>query len=686
MFTERGLRILNMILEDSEGLSLKQLADHFDLSVRSIRYDLENINDVLEDEGLPTIICKRGGSLYVEEKEPIAKYLESLDDFLYSVEARKKFILCTIALTGEINITTIGRELDVSRTSIKNDLEQIKTILASYHLELLPSHRRGLSLEGQENDIRSLQMEVLLEQMSGAGVMNLLTDPVIDGYLDGIDIAKVEDFLYAIEIETDNIISDHAFEMLKAYLIVAVKRNPHNSLLSPYPNEAYLTSTSEFQVIANQVSMLNDACHIHLSPHELAEITDLFIGSPSYNFPNTYYKNWFEVEIIVNKLIQRFSDAYGLDLSYDKELIKDLIIFMKPLLYSHYRHVQQDPHVEEDSRQLYPKIHAIVEKVLRDIDGLPAHHFNEVDKSLITLYFRAAIDRNQYRLKPNKNVLLVCGFGYGTSKLLGQQLKQHYDVTIVDSIPVHRLRKFDHLDEVDVVITTTKRDFPTIDKPVVIVNPVLTAHDFNILEQCNFPKVSKMFLLSKLVDSLKSNPSPYNRKMLADILKGDLGDMIIDDLTESKMGLIDHLPLENISVNVEAKDWREALEAAGEKLVNLGYVEQSYTKSLIDSFEKYGAYMVIKEGIAIPHTKNDNNVLKTGFVLITLKNEVMTPFNKYLKVILAFASIDDTDHLDALTEFSNLLIDHDLQNISNQIETPAELLNYIHMADDSSCS
>jgi transcriptional antiterminator/mannitol/fructose-specific phosphotransferase system IIA component (Ntr-type) len=645
---------------------------------------VDHVNEVLSDEGLPTILRRRGGILSIEEKEPIRRYLDSLDDFLYSVEARRKFILCTIALTGEINITTIGKELDVSRTSVKNDLEEIKGLLASYGLELVLSHRRGLTLAGSESNIRNLQMEVLMEELHDAGVMDLLTEPVLETYLEGIDLASVEDFLYAIEVATDNIISDHAFEMLKTYLVVAIKRQGHRDQLPPYPNAVYLASTSEFRVIREKMHLLSEGCGVTLSANELAEFTDLFIGSPSYNFPNSYYKNWFEVEIIVNKLIGRFSAAYGLDLSYDKELIKDLIIFMKPTLHSHYRHIKHHPLVEEDPRHLYPEIYAIVEDLLGRIEGLPSAHFNEVEKALITLYFRAAIDRNQYRLKTNRNVLLVCGLGYGASKLLGQQMKQHYDVQIIDSIPVHHLKKFDRMDQVDVVVTTTKRDFPEIQKPVVIVNPILTTRDFDILDQCNFPKIRKRIRLSKLLGALKEDADPQVRSKLVETIKRDMGDLIIDDLDRSKKGLVEHLPLDHILVNVAADSWQEALAIAGNHLTRLGYVEDSYTSSLIDSFEKYGSYMIIKDGIAIPHAKNENNVLGTGFVLITLENEVMTPFDKYLKVILAFSSVDNTDHLHALTEFSNLLVDYDLRQISRKLETPEELRGYIEKTDELS--
>ncbi len=48
-------------------------------------------------------------------------------------------------------------------------------------------------------------------------------------------------------------------------------------------------------------------------------------------------------------------------------------------------------------------------------------------------------------------------------------------------------------------------------------------------------------------------------------------------------------------------------------------------------------------------------------VLITLDKPVVTPSGKKMEVILAFTSTDNVEHLDALGDFSDLLLYSDLK-------------------------
>ena len=70
--------------------------------------------------------------------------------------------------------------------------------------------------------------------------------------------------------------------------------------------------------------------------------------------------------------------------------------------------------------------------------------------------------------------------------------------------------------------------------------------------------------------------------------------------------------------------------------------------------EEYGSYMVTNKKIAIPHSKNDNNVFKTAMGLLTLENEVIFPENLPVKTILVFTSIDGEEHLEALADFLDI--------------------------------
>ena len=68
--------------------------------------------------------------------------------------------------------------------------------------------------------------------------------------------------------------------------------------------------------------------------------------------------------------------------------------------------------------------------------------------------------------------------------------------------------------------------------------------------------------------------------------------------------------------------------------------------------------MVTNKKIAIPHSKNDNNVFKTSMGLLTLENELLFPGDFPVKTILIFSSVDSEEHLEALVDFMELVNNH----------------------------
>ena len=71
-------------------------------------------------------------------------------------------------------------------------------------------------------------------------------------------------------------------------------------------------------------------------------------------------------------------------------------------------------------------------------------------------------------------------------------------------------------------------------------------------------------------------------------------------------------------------------------LLDDGSCDKTYIDSMIKKIEEYGSYMVTNKKIAIPHSKNDNNVFKTAMGLLTLENEVIFPEKSSCKNNISF--------------------------------------------------
>jgi len=81
--------------------------------------------------------------------------------------------------------------------------------------------------------------------------------------------------------------------------------------------------------------------------------------------------------------------------------------------------------------------------------------------------------------------------------------------------------------------------------------------------------------------------------------------------------------------------------------------------------------------VALPHARINEFVTKTDMSLICLKEPVVFPGDKKVKIIMPFSSIDQTEHVDALAELVTLVEDYDFVRVVESAKTPIEILKFI---------
>ena len=106
---------------------------------------------------------------------------------------------------------------------------------------------------------------------------------------------------------------------------------------------------------------------------------------------------------------------------------------------------------------------------------------------------------------------------------------------------------------------------------------------------------------------------------------------------------------ENIQLNAEAGDWKDAMEKSGRLLVDSGYITPDYIDLTMRCVEENGPYIVITPGLALSHSRPDASVQKTGLSLLTLEEPInFGSENDPVDIILTLAATDDTSHLEML--------------------------------------
>ena len=157
------------------------------------------------------------------------------------------------------------------------------------------------------------------------------------------------------------------------------------------------------------------------------------------------------------------------------------------------------------------------------------------------------------------------------------------------------------------------------------------------------------------MDIIKNNTTITDEYKLINDLKNKLENKIIDDLSEAGIILKKMLNKNNVQFVNKVSDWKEAITKAGNILQKNGFIKQNYVEEMIKLIEKHGAYIIIEEGMAIPHAPISKNVLKTGISLLIVKEKVLFPNGKGANIFLSFATINKTEHLGILNDLFELI-------------------------------
>ncbi len=116
----------------------------------------------------------------------------------------------------------------------------------------------------------------------------------------------------------------------------------------------------------------------------------------------------------------------------------------------------------------------------------------------------------------------------------------------------------------------------------------------------------------------------------------------------------------NMQIVDSVDSWEDAIKVGAKPLLDKGNIEAKYVDAMIESVHKNGPYMVLVDGIAMPHSRPENGVVKSGMSFLKVKNGVdfyKTDEKVYLFFTLAAA--DANGHQEAIADLADLLDDDD---------------------------
>ena len=117
----------------------------------------------------------------------------------------------------------------------------------------------------------------------------------------------------------------------------------------------------------------------------------------------------------------------------------------------------------------------------------------------------------------------------------------------------------------------------------------------------------------------------------------------------------------SIKLNPPAANWEEAIKIGTDLLVASGAIEPRYYDNIVSKIKEMGPYIVLAPGLAMPHARPEEGVIRTAFGLTTLAQPVDFD-GEQISVLVTLAGSDSDTHMEGIMEITQIFDDPDSED------------------------
>lgn len=675
---KRMLNIITDLYQLDITYTIESLSKKYNVSSRTIRNDLNSISDFLKENHISELSLDSGGIIKRNDDFINIKFiLDDNDPFVYKLSKKERVRISAVLLVNSINYLTlsaIAEQLFVSRATIINDLKDIKNFLQKHDLYVSSHPNKGLRVEGLESKKRIFLMNMVKEAHHNSMVSKFMS-------VQAGNKAIVKKIIVEQEHTWKSYLTDGSFQEILLYLGIMINRNILGEYIEPLEkinNDKYLMSQSLLKYISQY-------CHINTTEDEIQFLSQLLVQC-QYIYQNDKENSIIKTQIITRRFIDQISFDLGINLNDDYEFFENLSNHLKSVLKPIRPNYPESSILDE----VLEANQNVVEAVNRNLYMIQQNVNRPIDKieiGYIAIHICAALER-----KKNKeiafHVIVACHAGIGTSRLLIEKLKKHFNFRIIDVISAHEAESIDE-NEADLIISTVPIHHCKIE--TVTVSSLLNDEDYikvgNKIDALRNSKrlpsriKEKKMSAGELIRQINAQVytiAPEKHHELMKMIKKTIRDYFqqsIEADAEIFSPYLHHLLTpERIQLDVECKTWQEAVRLSAMPLLEEGYIEERYIQAMIDNIEENGPYVVLSKGFAVPHEGLEKGTIQVGMNLIRLKKPVCFGIEELdpVEFVCCLSAIDHKIHLKAFFNLVNMLKNEDFKEQLKKCKTSQE--------------
>ncbi|ALA40241.1 DeoR faimly transcriptional regulator [Paenibacillus peoriae] len=484
---KRLKKLYQLVSGNDQGWSwtTKALAERLEVTERTIRDDLKKLDSMLNEYGA-YLESKRGSgyTIRVDDREKYHFFAdESQEETEVSQrlpgapEERIRYELFKLLNAREyVKMEDLADELYISRATMNNDSKIIRRILEDYSLTLRTKPGHGVKVIGEEKSIRYCLAEYadVRDEEGQRSDMPLEQQQLFQG----LDLSQIRTIILKHLRSVGTKMADLALKDLITHLAVMVLRVKEGHGLERF--EAVVGSPRDIELASAMLREMEEAFGITCPEGEFDYVL-LHIVSKKMAETEWERLQSDRLFLAVRGMLTFVYERFTYDLRDDERLSKDLFVHLKPMLTRLEHGMNMRNPLLGHIRKYYPLAYEITVGAVKELQKSFPYDINDNEIGYLALHIGAALER-KYNIphRRRKTVLLVCGSGYGTARILESRLRSLF--AELDVSRVVSLREYEEMSTVDEdLVVSTIHLQQRKDKPSAVISPIPSERDMETM-------------------------------------------------------------------------------------------------------------------------------------------------------------------------------------------------------------
>ena len=634
--------LLYLLLKQEEETSLTKIQSELHISRRTVYYNVNKLNDFLFGFGINPVNNRRGEGYYLtEEQKKVIQEVIEIEQSVYNLtpDERVQYLVCWLMYPKEkVFIEDIIVAFDISRNSVFNDLKVVKSAIEKYDLSLEFDLKNGYSIAGQVFGKRALllyYLKILLKKLSYKSI-------------DFLNAIEVEDFYARLQRISLNMRNEYdGFNLLAIACVLNIVH---------FVDERFDFSILELRDLENTDELrMIDQYFEDLNVHERLYLTIHLLGSKASSV--IHIENGqkdIQLFELAQHLVELFERQTLIELSEKNELVNSLYMHFKLSMYYYQLSIQISNILLEAVKINYESLYQLIKSICESIQDEFPFILTDSEISYITMHFGGHQRKMRSKYYAPIRVLVVCPSRISTSTILKKEVEDLYaNVTVVAATTANNIYQYDG--EIDFIVSTIDLD---TNIPWIKVNAILEKEDKAKIASMISMNVETYQLNGENLNGLFSILGKYVNEGQMENLRRDIyeyfrnGHYVVETKENDQLRLKDILTIDNVIRVNKNIVWKEAIRIASEPLLITKSITSKYVQAMIDLVEEHGAYIVLKNKIAIAHAKPEEGANRLNVSLLINRKKIYFDEKIGVHFLFVLSSPNPKAHLQILKDIS----------------------------------